>query len=85
MDDFKADLLKLVQRDKPGAVEITDWEEDSRMGGYCETCSYDYIVVEVTFKCENCDQKDHLMSHRDHMWEYQGNLAELMRALVYEY
>jgi hypothetical protein len=66
-------------------VEITDWEEDSRMGGYCETCSYDYIVVEVTFKCGYCDEKGHFMSHRDHTWEYQGTLAELMRSLVNEY
>ena len=84
MDDFKADLLKLVQREKPNAVEVTDWEEDTRSGGYCETCSYDYIVVEVTFKCDRCDEKGHFMSYRDHTWEYQGDLAELMRALVDE-
>ena len=85
MDDFKADLLKLVQQTKPQAVEISDWDEDTRSGGYCETCSYDYIVVEVTFKCNHCHEKGHFISYTDHTWEFSGNLAELMRALVDEY
>ena len=85
MDDFKADLLRLVQEQKPHAVEITDWEQDTRTGGYCETCRYDETIVNVTFKCDKCHEKGHFMAYGAHTWTYSGDLGELMRALVNEY
>jgi hypothetical protein len=84
MDDFKADLLKVVQEQKPHAVEITDWDQDTRSGGYCETCRYDETIVEVTFKCDMCDVKGHVMTYAEHSWVYSGDLGELMRMLVDE-
>jgi hypothetical protein len=84
LDGFKADLLRVVQQQKPHAVEITDWEEEERSGGYCETCAYTETIVEVTFKCDKCDERGHFMSYSDHMWTYSGGLAELMRMLVDE-
>jgi hypothetical protein len=49
LDDFEADLLMMVQRDKPNAVKITDWEEEERSGGMWESCQYSETEVEVTF------------------------------------
>lgn len=84
MDEFKADLLKVVQDEEPRAVEITGWEQDTRSGGMCETCGYDETIVEVTFKCDRCDEKGHFMTYADHTWTYRGDLGELMRMLVDE-
>lgn len=85
MDDFKADLLRLVQERKPNAVMVLDWEEDERSGGVCETCAYNETIVEVTFKCDKCDEgKGHFVTYKDHTWTWSGGLAELMRMLVDE-
>ena len=83
LDDFEADLLRMVQRDKPRAVKITDWAEETDEGGFCETCAYSQTIVEVTFECEGCGGKEgHSMSWRDHTWTWTGGLAQLMRELV---
>lgn len=84
LDDFEADLLRMVQRDKPHAVKITEWEEDEQSGGYCETCHYTETVVVVSFNCDECGTKDHFMSYSHHSWTWSGGLAELMRELVRE-
>lgn len=35
------------------AVEIIDYDDDTRDDGYCETCYYEYTVLEITYKAED--------------------------------
>jgi hypothetical protein len=84
LDDFEADLLMMVQRDKPNAVKITDWEEEERSGGMWESCQYSETEVEVTFDCTSCGEEGHHEGRSNHTWSWRGGLAELMRELVRE-
>jgi hypothetical protein len=81
IDDFKADLLLLVQKTKPEAVEVTDWDESIETGGYCESCSYEEISVDVYYQCnaEGCRRCPTLGGH---IYSYNGNFAELMKGLA---
>jgi uncharacterized paraquat-inducible protein A len=84
LDEFEADLLKMVQQDNPEATSVVGWDEDSRSGGFCETCYYDETIVEVTFTCTSCHEPGHFMRADTHTWTWTGGLAELMRELVRE-
>lgn len=73
---FKADMLRLVQRQHEDAYLIVDWEEETEYGGYCETCSYEEIVVKVTYTCNTCDECP------NHVYKYYGRFSELMKDLI---
>lgn len=81
MDDFKMDLLTLVQKAKPEAVQVTDWDESIEAGGYCESCSYEEINVDVYYLC-NVDGCKVCPRLGGHIYSYKGSFAELMRELA---
>jgi hypothetical protein len=47
--DIKRAILKMIVRSGVDAVEVTDWEDRTEHGGYCETCAYEYVVVDITY------------------------------------
>ncbi len=66
-------LLEFVQRNgNPKAEYVTGFEDDIEHGGYCETCSYEYIVVRIAFS-ENGVTKEFV---------YRSTFAELMQELT---
>lgn len=72
-DSLHAALLEFVQRNgEPDAEYVAGFEDDIEYGGYCETCSYEYIVVRISFS-ENGVTKEFV---------YRGTFAELMRELT---
>lgn len=66
-------MLGLLQRSGLPAVEVTSFEEDKRNDGYCETCYYEYTVVEIYYRDEDNKSK---------MYVYSGNFADLIRELT---
>jgi hypothetical protein len=54
-------------------AEIISVEQEERSGGYCETCWYEEIVVEIQYKDSHGDVNS---------YTYYGNMAELMRELT---
>lgn len=53
--------------------EILDWDDRTVYGGYCETCAYDYVVVDITYR-DSQDQR--------HMYTYDDNFSALIRELA---
>lgn len=81
--DFKSLLLKLLKakamhtspnnvlREYP-PVEVINYEQDTRSGGYCDSCYYEETVVEIFYK----DAEGH-----KHYYTYSNNFSELIREL----
>ncbi|MEU9871141.1 hypothetical protein AB0C87_25255 [Actinomadura sp. NPDC048021] len=53
--------------------KILDVEQETRTGGYCETCAYEEVVVDITF--EDGDGQWTL-------YTYFGDMGELIRELT---
>lgn len=49
--------------------EVVDVDESTETGGYCETCSYETIVVRITY----VDKED-----KSREYSYEGSLANLL-------
>lgn len=82
---FRASLLKLVNNmdgqhysndhnlsDDP-AVEILDFREETYSDGYCETCWYEYTVVEIDYRTADGTRKTYV---------YGDDFADLVRDLT---
>lgn len=54
------------------AVEVTNVDQATESGGYCDTCWYEYAVIEISYK----DSSGKLRSHT-----YSGDLGEFIREL----
>lgn len=52
--------------------QVTDYEEDTRFGGYCETCSYTEIVIDIEFVDAQNKRKN---------FTYDGSFADLLYRL----
>jgi hypothetical protein len=72
--DIKPVILAWLQENRPslGAVEVLDYGEETEYGGYCETCSYEEIVVQITYK----DSKGKTQKFR-----HYDNFAEFVKSL----
>lgn len=82
---FKNSLLKFVNNgdqhysgnrhdfESDPAVEIVDFREETYNDGYCETCWYEYTVVEIDFRSES--------GHRG-TFVYGDDFADLVRDLT---
>ncbi len=78
-DRFKADLARYVAKKIPDGfaedIEVTDFEDFTYYGGYCETCSYEDTYCELTYKL-NGEKKT---------LEIYESFAELIKTLTYDY
>ena len=54
MSEFKVGLAEamaqMIRSEGLDCVEIVDWDDRTVYGGYCETCAYEYAVVDITYK-----------------------------------
>jgi hypothetical protein len=55
------------------AVEVTDFEDVQKSDGYCETCYYEYMACDITYKNS---------AGKTQVYEYYGTVAELVRNLT---
>lgn len=73
-DSLRAELLEFVRANHDsGAVAVLSWEDDTENDGYCETCWYEYAVVNITYS-------DGSEFNRE--YQYRGSFAELIRQLT---
>lgn len=68
---YGALVTYLRNRDVP-ATGITRLEQDTRNDGGCETCSYEYTVIEISYKTSG---------NGTGVYEYRGDMGELIREL----
>lgn len=73
VDGFKKALLDLVQGRDEEAVEVIDWEEATEQGGYCETCYYEDVLVEIEYRTADGDRKT---------YRYYGKFWQLVQELT---
>lgn len=72
-------MTKYVQsRTTEKVVEVYGYESGLRTGGYCETCSYSEVVVEMSYNVE--DEYDRGYG-TGRMMEYDGDLGEFIKVL----
>lgn len=53
-------------------VEVIDWDERTVYGGYCETCAYEFIEVDIEYRNSEGTVKT---------YTYDGTFSSLMREL----
>ena len=72
-------MTKYVQsRTDEKVVEVHSYESGLKTGGYCETCSYSYIVVEIYYKVEEGHGRE---AGRLRMMTYDGDFADFIETL----
>lgn len=52
--------------------QVIEYDEEHRYGGYCETCSYDEYVVEITYLNSK---------NKRYYYTFYGTLGSLIREL----
>ena len=68
-------MLALVRHEDDTADKVTAYEEVKKSGGYCKTCYYEYIEIEITYTTTEGDVK---------VFNYYGDFGELIRELTNE-
>ena len=72
-DGFYIALLKLLHANGIEAIEVTSFVEDLVTEGYCETCSYERVVVEIYYKTNDST---------NNYYVYEGDFASLIQELT---
>jgi len=54
------------------AIEVTNFEDRTEYGGYCDTCAYETTVCDLTYR----DSKGKVGT-----WTYYGSFAELVQSI----
>lgn len=75
-DGFYDAVLRWLKAEKyraPDAVKILNVEQDERSGGYCETCWYEEIVVEISYED---------VTGEPGLYTYYGDMGEFVRELA---
>ena len=73
-ESFKSSLLAFVSEAAGDNVtDIITYEEDTAGDGYCETCYFEWTVVDVTYKNDDGDVKS---------YQYRGDFMELVNELL---
>jgi len=74
-DSLTAALTKYMQdrHEYWDVAEVVDFREETRSSGYCDTCYYEEVVIEVTYVDSTGEM------HRD---DIHDNFAGLMRELA---
>ncbi len=57
----------------PDVATVVAFEQDTRGGGYCNTCYWEEIIVEIRYRTGSGDEET---------YTYSGDLGELVRALT---
>ena len=55
------------------AIEVTDFEDRTEYGGYCDTCAYETTVCDLTYR----DSKGKVNT-----WTYYDSFAELVKSIT---
>lgn len=72
-DTFKELLARYSRKVyRNDIAEILSYEQETRSGGYCESCYYDEIVVEVRYLSTSGETK---------RFDIYGDMGELIRDL----
>lgn len=71
-DHFKSALKVLLERNGCDVDEVLDWEEDTYTDGYCETCRYTQVVVDIDYYSTQGIRLT---------YQHKGNFADLIREL----
>lgn len=72
-------MTKYVQsRTNEKVVEVYAYGSGLVTGGYCDTCSYSYVAVEMSYNVE--DEYDRGYG-TGRMMEYDGDLGEFIKVL----
>ena len=71
-DNVCAALADFLRERDVDVREVTSYEEEMKYGGYCETCAYEYMVLEITYEDSN---------GKTQYYTYDGTFAELIRSL----
>lgn len=89
VDGFNAALLRFLQKYRPEAVKITNYDDYPAYGG-CDTCGPEY-EVDFSYLCgdEDCPRKctfygDHTVFVRGHSYSFNGTLGGVIEELTRE-
>lgn len=66
-------MAEYIRRQGGEVVQVTGFEEDMEYDGYCETCYYEYTVVNIEFENPRGETE---------IWQYRGYFADLLRELT---
>ena len=65
-------LTRFVKEVDKDCDTVTDFEDRTEYGGYCETCSYEYVVVDIYYTTVKGGRKT---------YTYDGTFSSLIRNL----
>jgi hypothetical protein len=68
-----ASMLKLVKGSEADAVKVLGYKEVEKSDGYCETCYYEYVEVEISYQ-----KSDGTTG----VYSYYGDFGDLIRTLT---
>lgn len=71
-DNICAALADFLRDREVDVREVLSYDEETKYGGYCETCAYEYVVLDIMY--ENSEGKTKY-------YTYNGSFAELIRSL----
>lgn len=69
---FYEALAEMLREDGLDAVEVTEFEDYTEYGGYCETCYYESTRCKLTYVDSNGETQT---------YDYYGSFAELVGSL----
>ncbi len=73
---FKSAVHDLVRRYTSDEVsEVVSWEEVTESSGYCDTCYYETVRVEIIYLTSDGERKS---------FRYHANFSELLSELLRE-
>lgn len=71
-DSIKSALAEYLRDRDIDCVEVEEWKDGIQSSGSCETCYYEYAVVEIWYTDSEGDRC---------YFEYYGSFGELISAL----
>lgn len=71
-DNFYAALLKLLHDQGVEADTVTGFNDRIEYGGYCETCSYEYVVCDI----------DYTLKGKGKTYTYDADFSTLLSSLT---
>lgn len=74
-DNIRAAMLNMLKDyfRCDDAVEVIDWDESVYYGGYCETCSYESVMITIQYRTKSGEVKKH---------EVESTFGELITRLA---
>lgn len=72
---IKSALCLMLANRGTSIIKVTSWEEETHVGGYCETCAYEETVVKIHYVDGDYD---------DCTYTWSGSFAELIQTLTRE-